>query len=321
MIHLPQMFQMMATGLDICVCNPLTGTFTTYEILIQTDNPAFTLCRSRTRRRYNDFCWLKKILKRHHPMSICPELPEKKNFSGRFEIQFLVQRMKELEDWLFSVVSTSLYLSDTTLHMFLQTSLSCKQIEQYLNGNLSESDVQIAYKNAEVHSGYIHRELECSGFYDDHPGNPPSNESEPIRIRTPVTSDSSRADSGIVDNDTDGESSFDSSGSSYVHSVESGILPDTCRYPPLTEVKFTSEDDSKQSYTKKFQENTVQTTININPNVKLHSLGSDEISENVYNTASDSSVKTDVVEDSKEKIVDKPVTHKVEMGVIFTVNS
>jgi len=30
-----------------------------YEFLfLQTTNPAFTLRQSRTRRRYNDFCWL-----------------------------------------------------------------------------------------------------------------------------------------------------------------------------------------------------------------------------------------------------------------------
>lgn len=50
----------------------------------------------------------------------------------------------------YSVVSTSLYLSDTALHMFLQTSLSCKQIEQYLKGNLPEADVQSAYKDADL---------------------------------------------------------------------------------------------------------------------------------------------------------------------------
>lgn len=42
----------------------------------------------------------------------------------------------------------NLYLSDTAVHLFLQSNLSCKQIDQYLQGKLSESDVQEAYRQA-----------------------------------------------------------------------------------------------------------------------------------------------------------------------------
>ena len=45
----------------------------------------------------------------------------------------------------------NLYLSDTTLHLFLQTNLTCDQMEKYMNGNLSELDVQQGYKEAELH--------------------------------------------------------------------------------------------------------------------------------------------------------------------------
>jgi len=36
---------------------------------------------------------------------VCPELPEKKR-GDRFEIQFIVQRMRGLEDWIKTYVSS-----------------------------------------------------------------------------------------------------------------------------------------------------------------------------------------------------------------------
>ncbi|KAH3700260.1 sorting nexin-11-like isoform X2 [Dreissena polymorpha] len=138
----------MESDLDICVCNPCTDKFTTYEILIKTSNPAFTLRKSRTRRRYNDFCWLKNILKSHHPVCLCPELPEKNNSSERFEPQFVVDRMTKLGEWLSSIVNISLYLSDSALHLFLQTTLTCNQIDLYLKGSLAEEDVAKGYRSA-----------------------------------------------------------------------------------------------------------------------------------------------------------------------------
>lgn len=50
---------------------------------------------------------------------------------------------------LCSIVCISLYLSDTALHLFLQSTLTCKEIDQYLDGKLSESQLIQAYKNAE----------------------------------------------------------------------------------------------------------------------------------------------------------------------------
>ncbi|XP_045209926.2 uncharacterized protein LOC123561538 isoform X2 [Mercenaria mercenaria] len=242
------MFQMMKSDPDICVCNPITDNYTTFEILIQTNNPAFTLRQSRTRRRYNDFCWLRKILKKHHPLSCeCPVLPEKKKFSERFEIQFLVQRMKELEDWLQRVVAVSLYLSDTTLHLFLQTSLTCQQIEAYINGKLSDSEVKRGYKEAELHLDENISSTALEVNKQDEAGGASGlsssvslevNQSSPvaIRSRSPAVLHNmqERSDSGIAEFDSDTESSYDSQGSPYVRSLDSGMISD--KYPPLTEV-------------------------------------------------------------------------------------
>lgn len=240
---------MMKSDPDICVCNPITENYTTFEILIQTSDPAFNLRRSSTRRRYNDFCWLRKILKRHHPLCTCPELPEKRQFSERFEIQFLVQRMKELEDWLLRIVSINLYLSDTALHLFLQSSLSIQQIEQYFKGSLPECDLQQAYKDAEV---VIDKEAGLTSLEKSTEENASEGVtgsivsagaiaglSLPVEIRPkPLASlhnnGQERSDSGIAEFDSDAESSYDSQGSPYVSSVDSSLITD--KYPPLTEV-------------------------------------------------------------------------------------
>ncbi|XP_060588820.1 uncharacterized protein LOC132744213 isoform X3 [Ruditapes philippinarum] len=243
-------FQMMKSDPDICLCNPITDNFTTFEILIQTRNPAFTLRQSRTRRRYNDFCWLKKKLKKNHPMwlfhlsgtplSKCPALPEKKKFSDRFEIQFLVQRMKELEDWLYRIVGVDLYLSDTTLHLFLQTSLTCEQIDKYMNGNLSELEVQQGYKEAELHlDTYIGTTDDLTSSFRGLSSSVSQENilSDPVHIqsqsRAVLHSTPDRSDSGIAEFESDTESSYDSQGSPYVRSIDSRTSE---KYPPLTEV-------------------------------------------------------------------------------------
>lgn len=160
----------MNPELDICVCNPVTKDYTTFEIVIQTTNPAFTMKKSHTRRRYSDFCWLKKLLKVHHPLCICPELPEKKQSTERFEAQFLVQRMRGLEEWLQSIVSVDLFLSDTSLHLFLQSSLTCPMIEQYLKGQLSENIVRMAYRDCEFQTDSIELIQDVQSITNDDDG-------------------------------------------------------------------------------------------------------------------------------------------------------
>ena len=49
-----------------------------------------------------------------------------------------------------SVVDTTLYLSDTAVHLFLQTNLSCDQMDQYLIGKLPESVKLLAEKECDM---------------------------------------------------------------------------------------------------------------------------------------------------------------------------
>ncbi|KAL3836309.1 hypothetical protein ACJMK2_021746 [Sinanodonta woodiana] len=137
------------TMFDVSVRNPITRDFTTYEIAIETSDPAFTLKRSYARRRYNDFCWLRKILQFHHPTCEVPELPPKQMF-GNTDINFIIRRMKALESWIIGLTKEPMFISDTTVHLFLQTKMPCEQIEKYLKGEISEEYIQSFWKAGSV---------------------------------------------------------------------------------------------------------------------------------------------------------------------------
>lgn len=314
---------MMKSDLDICVCNPVTEDYTTFEILVQTENPAFTLKQSRSRRRFSDFIWLKKKLKKHHPMCVCPELPEKKKFADRFDMQFLVQRMKELEDWLLSVTAVTLYLSDTTLHLFLQSSLSCKQIEQYMAGRLSEEQIQQAYSDAKLNNDRIFKQPTTES---DSGSDLASNSVEagatsaplPISNQEPASlhDNQLRSDSGIAGSESDDDTSCDSDGSPYGSSLDSD------KYPHVTLV---TDESSKNKEVSK--SDTSGTSVKNQNNsdkkwtdeTRKHSdHDTRQLDEKLDNLASsmESSVGDSVDGSSAE---DKKVTHKVEMGYISSL--
>lgn len=221
-----------ANMMDVCVCNPVTDTYTTFDIIIHTSDPAFTLPASKTRRRYNDFCWLRKVLKTHHPLIECPELPPKLKSSARFEIQFVVQRMTDLEAWLRKVMEIRLYLSDTSLHLFLQTSLTCKQIELYTSGKLSERVVQKNYNNCRFTGPAVVRT--DIGSQPDRTTRPPE-PSQPIALRKD-SNPKPRDDSGVVNFASSDEEDSVASDSevSLPSSVDSGNHGNIGPYPPVT---------------------------------------------------------------------------------------
>lgn len=227
---------MRATGqLDISVRNPHTyDKFTSFEVAIQTRNPAFSSTCSRTRRRYSEFCWLRKRLRAHHPLKTPPKLPSKKNNLERSDPQFLVQRMKELEDWLYDIVDTTLYLSDTTVHLFLQSQLSCDQIDQYLSGKLSELEREQAERQCSVESdgNSFSEQIDDQSISasESHVVHEPvsiqrcgsqDNSEKPIHTRTNI-SPSIRGDSGLaMSSESDCDSSYESNNTSLQGSSES----------------------------------------------------------------------------------------------------
>lgn len=127
------------TFLDVNVRNPITrydkgDLHTTYDIAVETNNRSFTMPRSVVCRRYSEFHHLRNLLKEQQPCLKPPNLPPKTLLLKRFDIEFIENRRKGLETFLRRVLTEPLYLSDKSLHLFIQTSLTMDDIEDVVRG-------------------------------------------------------------------------------------------------------------------------------------------------------------------------------------------
>jgi len=112
--------------------------FTDYEICIKTTSKAFMIPQSVVRRRYSDFVWLKSWLEKNNESfsdQKMPKLPPKK-LIRKFDDEFLNFRQKGLQKFLRKVIERNIFLSDKALHLFLQSGMPVKQIQDYLDGKL-----------------------------------------------------------------------------------------------------------------------------------------------------------------------------------------
>ncbi|XP_075548242.1 uncharacterized protein LOC142582423 isoform X1 [Dermacentor variabilis] len=126
------------TFLDVNVRNPIVhqvkgDVYTSYDISIETNNSSFTMPRSTVRRRYSEFVYLKSLLKELQPSLAPPRLPSK-TLMKRFDDKFIEDRRAGLESFLRNVLTEPLYLSNKSLHLFIQTSLTMKEIEDVVKG-------------------------------------------------------------------------------------------------------------------------------------------------------------------------------------------
>ncbi|XP_037573916.1 uncharacterized protein LOC119456294 isoform X2 [Dermacentor silvarum] len=126
------------TFLDVNVRNPIVhqvkgDVHTSYDISIETNNSSFTMSRSTVRRRYSEFIYLKSLLKELQPSLTPPRLPPK-TLMKRFDDKFIEDRRAGLESFLRNVLTEPLYLSNKSLHLFIQTSLTMKEIEDVVKG-------------------------------------------------------------------------------------------------------------------------------------------------------------------------------------------
>ena len=70
-------------------------------------------------RRYSDFDWLRKTLKRIHPGLYCPPLPQKRMGARRFENDFVAKRMKYLNKFLNDIVENEIFKASEVFISFL----------------------------------------------------------------------------------------------------------------------------------------------------------------------------------------------------------
>ncbi|CAG5890611.1 unnamed protein product [Menidia menidia] len=105
-----------------------------YEICLQTNSMCFRKKASCARRRYTEFVWLRQCLERNALVMELPKLPPWNPFFSLKNQAQVAQRMKGLEEFLENVLQTPILLSDSRLHLFLQSDLSTARIERCVLG-------------------------------------------------------------------------------------------------------------------------------------------------------------------------------------------
>uniref|UniRef100_A0A673BFP8 Sorting nexin 10a n=1 Tax=Sphaeramia orbicularis TaxID=375764 RepID=A0A673BFP8_9TELE len=120
--------------LKLCFCFffnfDLWHTHVDYEICLHTNSMCFRKKISSVRRRYSEFVWLRHCLEQNALIMYLPKLPPWNPFFSLRNTELVIQRMKGLQRFLEIVVHTPLLLSDSRLHLFLQSDLSIAKIEK-----------------------------------------------------------------------------------------------------------------------------------------------------------------------------------------------
>ncbi|MED6280183.1 hypothetical protein CHARACLAT_008145, partial [Characodon lateralis] len=109
------------------------NSYVDYKIFLHTNSKAFTAKTSCVRRRYSEFEWLKKKLQKNAGLVPVPDLPGKSFFFFNNE-DFLEKRRRGLQAFLDKVLHTTVCLSDSQLHLFLQTQLPVGHIQDCVQG-------------------------------------------------------------------------------------------------------------------------------------------------------------------------------------------
>ncbi|XP_014689353.1 sorting nexin-11 isoform X1 [Equus asinus] len=127
----------------------------------ETNSKAFTAKTSCVRRRYREFVWLRKQLQRNAGLVPVPELPGKSTFFGNSD-EFIEKRRQGLQHFLEKVLQSVVLLSDSQLHLFLQSQLSVPEIEACVQGRspMTVSDAILRY--AMSNCGWVQEERQGS---------------------------------------------------------------------------------------------------------------------------------------------------------------
>ncbi|XP_078519592.1 sorting nexin-10 isoform X1 [Lissotriton helveticus] len=119
-----------------------------YEICVHTNSMCFTLKTSRVRRRFREFVWLRERLQNNARLIELPELPPKSPFFKLGNAQQMDERRQGMQRFLDKVLQSPLLLSDSRLHLFLQSQLSTDDIEACVSGHTTYTVAQAIRKFA-----------------------------------------------------------------------------------------------------------------------------------------------------------------------------
>ncbi|XP_030644487.1 sorting nexin-10A [Chanos chanos] len=109
-------------------------TYVNYEICIHTNSMCFRKKTSCVRRRYSEFVWLRQRLQDNDLLMEVPKLPPWNPFFSLTNTNQVTQRMEGLQQFLEGVLRTPILLSDSRLHLFLQSQLSVAKMEACVQG-------------------------------------------------------------------------------------------------------------------------------------------------------------------------------------------
>ncbi|XP_030076372.1 sorting nexin-11 isoform X2 [Microcaecilia unicolor] len=124
----------------------------------ETNSKAFTAKTSCVRRRYREFVWLRKLLQKNAGLVPVPELPGKAPFFVGSSDEFVEKRRQGLQQFVEETLQNMVLLSDSRLHLFLQSQLSLAEIEACVQGQgpLTVSDAILGY--AVSNQGWVQEE-------------------------------------------------------------------------------------------------------------------------------------------------------------------
>lgn len=135
------------------------NSYVDYKIFLHTNSKAFTAKTSCVRRRYSEFAWLRKKLQKNAGLVPVPDLPGKSFFSFSNE-DFLEARRKGLQVFLDKVVHMTVCLSDSQLHLFLQTQLPVGHIQDCVQGHTPYSVMDAILTYASSNRGFAQAQEE-----------------------------------------------------------------------------------------------------------------------------------------------------------------
>uniref|UniRef100_A0A8C6TSK9 Sorting nexin 11 n=1 Tax=Neogobius melanostomus TaxID=47308 RepID=A0A8C6TSK9_9GOBI len=138
------------------------NSYVDYKLFLHTNSKAFTAKTSCVRRRYSEFVWLKKKLQKNSGLVPVPDLPGKSLFSFGND-DFLERRRKGLQHFLDKVVHMTVCLSDSQLHLFLQTQLPVRHIEDCVQGHTPYTVTDAILTYASSNRGYAQAQEEEPG--------------------------------------------------------------------------------------------------------------------------------------------------------------
>ncbi|XP_042591329.1 uncharacterized protein LOC109100117 isoform X2 [Cyprinus carpio] len=133
------------------------NSYVDFKIFLHTNSKAFTAKTSCVRRRYSEFVWLKKKLQKYAGLVPVPDLP-KKTFFSFINDDFIERRRKGLQSFLDEVLHMTVCLSDSQLHLFLQTQLPVKHIEDCVQGHTPYSVTEAILTYASSNRGWVQEE-------------------------------------------------------------------------------------------------------------------------------------------------------------------